>query len=42
MPPCPASGATGVTATPWPELDAPETEGLRASAELLKWMVEAV
>jgi hypothetical protein len=35
-------GATGVTATLWPELDAAETEGLRASAEVLKGMVEAV
>jgi L-lactate dehydrogenase len=29
-------GATGVTATLWPELDAAGAEGLRASAELLK------
>jgi L-lactate dehydrogenase len=35
-------GAAGVTATLWPELDAAETEGLRASAELLKGLVEAV
>ncbi len=35
-------GAAGVTATLWPELDAAETAGLRASAELLKGLVEAV
>ncbi|PWG18352.1 L-lactate dehydrogenase [Salibaculum griseiflavum] len=35
-------GAAGVTATLWPELDEAETEGLRASAELLKGLVEAV
>ena len=35
-------GAAGVTATLWPELDAAETEGLRASAEVLKGLVEKV
>ncbi|WP_084861635.1 L-lactate dehydrogenase [Salibaculum halophilum] len=35
-------GAAGVTATLWPELDATETEGLRASAEVLKGMVEKI
>jgi len=35
-------GRDGVTATLWPELDTEETEGLRASAEILKEMVETV
>ncbi|SMX40621.1 L-lactate dehydrogenase [Maliponia aquimaris] len=35
-------GAQGVSATLWPDLDAPETEALRHSATLLKEMADSV
>jgi hypothetical protein len=41
--PCPCrvwSGAGGVSATLWPDLDAEETEKLRSSAEILKSFVD--
>ena len=35
-------GRAGVTATLWPEMDAEETEGLRASARVLRDQVETL